>query len=75
MELDVKVSGISLDCSVVCLKKMIYLEGDRGHEFFSKQLEPNRYRGISFGWAGWAIAHPVFGRVVVAAEQRRRGGQ
>ena len=54
---------------------MIYLEGDREHGYFSKQLEPNRYRGISVEWAGWAIAQPFFGRIEVTGEKRRRGGQ
>ena len=31
------------------------------------------FRGVSGGWAGWAIAHPVFGRIEGAAG-RRRGG-
>ena len=30
-------------------------------------------RGVSGGWAGWAIAHPVFGRIEGTAG-RRRGG-
>ena len=30
-------------------------------------------RGVSGGWAGWAIAHPVLGRIEGAA-RRRRGG-
>ena len=29
-------------------------------------------RGVSGGWAGWAIAHPVFGRIEGAAGQRWR---
>ena len=27
----------------------------------------NKYQGVSGGWAGWAIAHPVFGRIEEAA--------
>ena len=30
------------------------------------------YRGVSGGWAGWAIAHPVFGRIEGAAGRRQR---
>ena len=29
-------------------------------------------RGVTGGWAGWAIAHPVFGRIEGPAWQRRR---
>ena len=29
-------------------------------------------RGVSGRWAGWAIAHPDFGRIEVAAGQRPR---
>ena len=29
-------------------------------------------RGVSGGWAGWAIAHSVFGRIEGAAGQWRR---
>ena len=29
-------------------------------------------RGVSGVWAGWAIAHSVFGRIEGAAGQRRR---
>ena len=29
-------------------------------------------RGVTGGWAGWAIAHPVFGRIEGAARQRYR---
>ena len=28
-------------------------------------------RGVSGGWAGWAIAHPDFGRIEGAAGRRR----
>ena len=31
-----------------------------------------QYRGVSGGQAGWAIAHPVFGRLEGATRQRRR---
>ena len=31
-------------------------------------------RGVSGGWAGWAIAHPVFGRIEGAAGRRRGSG-
>ena len=31
-------------------------------------------RGVSGGWAGWAIAHPVSDRIKDAAGQRRRAG-
>ena len=30
------------------------------------------YRGVSIGWAGWAIAHPVFDRIEGAAKQQWR---
>ena len=30
------------------------------------------YRSVAGGWAGWAIAHPVFGRIEGAARQRYR---
>jgi hypothetical protein len=30
------------------------------------------FRGVSGGWAGWAIALPVLGRIEGAAGQRRR---
>ena len=32
------------------------------------------FRGVNGGWAGWAIAHPVFGRKEGAAGQRQRAG-
>ena len=30
-------------------------------------------RGVTGGWAGWVIAHPVFGRIEGAARQQQRG--
>ena len=38
----------------------------------SKQVSYISIRGVSGGWAGWAIAHPVFGRIEGVAGQRRR---
>ena len=35
-----------------------------GIEFITTE---NKYRGVSGGWAGWAIAHPVFGKIEGAA--------
>ena len=29
-------------------------------------------RGVSGGWAGWAIVHPVFGRIVMRRQQWRQ---
>ena len=29
-------------------------------------------RGVSGGWPGWAIAHPVFGRIEGAAGRQRQ---
>ena len=29
-------------------------------------------RGVTGGWAGWAIAHPGFGRIEGAARQQQR---
>ena len=31
------------------------------------------FTGVTGGWAGWATAHPNFGRIEGAAGQRRRG--
>ena len=30
-----------------------------------------KYRGVSGGWLGWAIAHPVFGRIEGVAGRRQ----
>ena len=30
-----------------------------------------KFRGVSGGWAGWTIAHPVFGKIEGAAGQRQ----
>jgi len=35
-------------------------------------LEITLPRGVTGGWAGWAIAHPFFFRIEGAAGQRRR---
>ena len=38
----------------------------RSLEQFVQAVGPifgNRIRGVSGGWAGWAIAHPLFGRI------------
>ena len=35
-------------------------------------LHYDNYRGVSGRWAGWAIAHPVFGRIEGAAGRRQR---
>ena len=29
-------------------------------------------RGVTVGWAGWAIAHPIFGKIVMRWQERRR---
>ena len=31
-----------------------------------------KYRGVNGGWAGWAIAHPVFGRIEGARGRRQQ---
>lgn len=37
----------------------------------SRPSGPMKDRGVTGGWAEWAIAHPVFGRIEGAAGQRR----
>ena len=45
-------------------------EGARPLQIFADKL--TLYRGVSGRWAGWAIAHPVFGIIEGATGQRRR---
>jgi hypothetical protein len=37
-----------------------------------KKGHQREYRGVSGGWAGWAIAHPVFVRIYGTAGQRQQ---
>ena len=30
------------------------------------------FRGVKGGWAGWAIAHPEFGRILMRRREQRR---